>query len=76
PQYLTPESLDGYFRADIATQHLLCETPECLLRIDPAAERLTYRTPNDGTTPSVKGLERVDVDLQEIDGTMWSVVHV
>lgn len=76
PQYLTPESLDGYFRADIATQHRLCETPECLLRIDPAAERLTFRTPNDGTTPSVKGLERVDVDLQEIDGTMWSVVHV
>lgn len=76
PKYLSPESLDGYFSAGVATQHLLCETPQCLLRIDPAAERLTFRTPNDGTAPTVKGLERVTVDLTEIDGTMWSVVEV
>ena len=75
-KYLTPESLDEYFTADVPTQHLLCETPYCLLRIEPAAERLTFRTLSDGTAPTVKGLERVTVDIQELDGTMWSVVEV
>lgn len=75
-KYLTPASLDRYFSEDIATSHLLCESPQCFLRIDPAAERLTFRTPNDGTAPMIKGLERVTVDLREIDGTMWSVIAV
>ena len=75
-KYLTPRSLDEYFTADVPTQHLLCETPYCLLRIEPAAERLMFRTLSDGTAPTVKGLERVTVDIQELDGTMWSVVEV
>ncbi|WP_166844727.1 PD-(D/E)XK motif protein [Isoptericola sp. BMS4] len=75
-RYLTPESLDEYFSANVATQHLLCDEPRCLLRIDPAAERLTFRTVHDGTSPTVKGLERVSVDLEDVDGTMWSVVDV
>lgn len=75
-RHLTPENLDVYFSESIPTQHLLCEVPRCLLRIDPASERLTLRTVHDGTAPTIKGLERVSVDLEEIDGTMWSVVDV
>ncbi|MGP5641696.1 hypothetical protein ACTXPS_19970, partial [Brachybacterium tyrofermentans] len=73
---LTPENLNRYFAESTATQHLLCEVPRCLLRIDPASERLTFQTVHDGTAPTIKGLERVSVNLEEIDGTMWSVVEV
>jgi len=73
---LTPASLDRYFKAEVPTQHILSESPEIRLRVEPKHERLVLRTPHDGTTPSTRGLRHVTVDSVDYEDGTWSVVSV
>jgi hypothetical protein len=73
---LTAGSLERYFGAGVPTQHVLCEQPNILLRIEPHAERLVLRTPHDGTMPSMRGLRHVEVDAIDHEDGTWSVVRI
>src|SRR5690606_10708565 len=73
---LTPESLERYFRAGVPTQHILCEEPDIRLRIEPGGERLVLRTPHDGTSPTVKGLRHVEIDVVDHEDGTWSLVRI
>lgn len=73
---LTPESLERYFRAGVPTQHILCEEPDIRLRIEPGGERFVLRTPHDGTTPTVKGLRHVEIDVVDHENGTWSLVRI
>jgi hypothetical protein len=65
---LTAESLETYFRAAVPTVHLLSRTPRCELRIDPRPETYELLTPAEGAMPDVRGMERIAVDIVEVDG--------
>lgn len=68
---LTAESLETYFRAAVATVHLLSRTPRCELRIDPRPETYELLTPAEGPMPDIRGMDHIDVDVVEVDGEEW-----
>lgn len=68
---LSPESLDEYFAAQVATTHLLSHEPRCELLIDPGAEVYELLTPVAGAEPEVVGLQRVAVDTIAQEDGHW-----
>lgn len=72
---LSPESLEHYFRLGKVSNHSLSKEPRCILRIDPRGERLTLRTPYDGTEPTIRGFRHVETDVVEDEET-WSTITV
>jgi len=73
---LSPESLEHYFQLGKISTHTLTTAPRCILRIDPRGERLTLRTPYDGTEPALKGFRHVEVDVIDDDENTWSTLTV
>jgi hypothetical protein len=70
-EQLTPESLDTYFRSNVATVHLLSRHPRTELRIDPGAETYELATPAVGAEPELTGLQLVTVDTVDGEDGRW-----
>lgn len=73
---LSPESLEHYFALGKISTHTLSTEPRCILRIDPRGERLTLRTPYDGTEPAIKGFRHVQSDAVDHDDGTWATLAV
>ena len=73
---LTTDSLEQYFASGVATTHVLSDSPRCELEIDPGLSRYELRTPADGPTPDVTGMQRVSVEtVDEAEGP-WFVLRI
>lgn len=68
---LTPAAIDRYFDAGVPTSHTLSREPRCELYIDPRAGTFELCTPVDGTTPDLRGMQRVSVDTFSESGDEW-----
>jgi len=65
--HLTAEDIETYYRGGMPARRKLADIPECLLIIDPEAERMTLRTParESGPLPDVSMFDRITCDVDQ-----------
>lgn len=69
---LNPETLEKYFRSGTVTTHLVSESPEAIVRIDGAGQKISLLTPNTGMVQNTSDLKRVNTGLENWNGREWA----
>lgn len=73
---LSPDTLERYFRSGAVTTHLISETPEAIIRIDGAGQKISLLTPNAGMVQNTAVLQRVSTGLETWNGREWARITV
>lgn len=73
---LNPDTLDKYFRSGAVTTHLVSESPEAVIRIDGAGQKISLLTPHTGTIQDIAELKRVSTGVETRNGVEWARITV
>jgi hypothetical protein len=73
---LNPDTLEKYFRSGAVTTHLVSESPEAILRIDGAAQKISLLTRHTGMVQNTSELKRVSTGLETLNGHEWARITV
>lgn len=65
---LNPDTLEKYFRSGTVTTHLISESPEAIVRIDGAGQKISLLTPHTGMVQNTAELKRVSTGLETWNG--------
>jgi hypothetical protein len=73
---LDPNTLEKYFHSGTVTTHLVCESPDVIIRIDSPGQKISLLTPHTGMVQDTAALKRVSIGLETRDGREWACVSV
>lgn len=73
---LNPDTLEKYFHSGAVTTHLVSESPEAIVRIDGAGQKISLLTPNAGMVQNTAELRRVSTSLETWNGREWARITV
>lgn len=73
---LNPGTLERYFRSGTVTTHLISESPEAIVRIDGAGQKISLLTPHIGMVQNTTELKRVSTGLETWNGSEWARITV
>ncbi|CAN1559134.1 Putative PD-(D/E)XK family member (DUF4420) [Mycobacteriaceae bacterium] len=73
---LNPDTLEKYFRSGTVTTHLISESPEAIVRIDGAGQKISLLTPHTGMVQNTSELKRVSTGLETWNGREWARITV
>lgn len=73
---LNPDTLERYFRSGTVTSHIVSESPEAVIRIDSAGQKISLLTPHKGMVQDTTDLKRVSTGLETRDGREWASITV
>lgn len=73
---LNPDTLEKYFRSGALTTHLVSDSPEAIVRIDSAGQKISLLTPHTGLVQNTSELQRVSTGLETWDGREWGRITV
>jgi Putative PD-(D/E)XK family member, (DUF4420) len=73
---LSPDTLERYFRSGAVTTHLISESPEAIVRIDGAGQKISLLTPHTGMVQNTAELKRVSTGVETRNGGEWARITV
>ena len=73
---LNPDTLERYFRSGAVTTHIVSESPEAIVRIDGAGQKISLLTPHTGMVQNTSELKRVSTGLETRNGIEWARITI
>lgn len=73
---LNPATLEKYFRSGAVTTHLVSESPEAIIRIDGASQKISLLTPHTGMVQNTSELRRVSTGLETLNDREWARITI
>jgi hypothetical protein len=73
---LNPDTLDRYFRSGAITTHVVSDSPEAVVRIDGAGQKISLLTPNTGMVQDTAVMRRVSTGLETRNGSEWARITI
>lgn len=73
---LNPDTLEKYFRSGTLTTHLVSESPEAIVRIDGAGQKISLLTPHTGIIQNTSELRRVSTGLETLNDREWARITI
>ena len=73
---LNPDTLEKYFRSGVMTTHVISDSPEAIVRIDSAGQKISLLTPNTGMVQNTAELKRVSTGLETWNDREWSRITI
>jgi hypothetical protein len=73
---LNPDTLEKYFRSGTVTSHVVSESPDIIIRIDGAGQKISLLTPHTGMVLDTAALKRVSIGLETREAREWARITV
>lgn len=73
---LNPDTLEKYFRSGAVTTHLVSESPEAIVKIDGAGQKISLLTPQTGMVQNTSELKRVSTGLETLNDREWARITI
>lgn len=73
---LNPDTLERYFRSGAVTTHLVSDSPEAIVRIDGAGQKISLLTPDTGMVQDTAVMKRVSTGLERRNGSDWARITI